>query len=82
VSVCLNDLQSLQSGSTPLDQACSKGHVEVVAVLMTAGAQANAQNLVRRVEIRVDLSSSGWLHSPPSCLLSRSCGGGVCPLIC
>jgi hypothetical protein len=47
-------------------------------VLLRAGAQVDAQDQVWTVEIRVDLSSSVWMHSPPSCLLSRSCGGRDC----
>jgi ankyrin repeat protein len=59
----------LQSGYTPLHHACSGGHVEVMTVLLRAGAQIDAQDEVWTVEIRVDLSSSVWLHSPPSCFL-------------
>jgi hypothetical protein len=43
--------------------------VEVVTVLLRAGTQIDAQDWVRIVEIRVDLSSSVWMDSPPSCLL-------------
>jgi ankyrin repeat protein len=57
-------------GWTSLHLACERGHVEVVTVLVTAGAQVDAQDLVWTVKIRVDLFSSGWLHSPPSCMLS------------
>jgi ankyrin repeat protein len=59
----------LQSGCTPLHHACYRGHVEVVTVLLSAGAQIDAQDKVWTVEIRVDLSSSVWIDSPPSCLL-------------
>jgi ankyrin repeat protein len=59
----------LQNGWTPLHHACSRGHVEVVTVLLAAGAQVDAEDQVWTVEIRVDLSSSGYMHSPPSCLL-------------
>jgi ankyrin repeat protein len=59
----------LQSGCAPLHHACSEGHVEMVIVLLRAGAQVVAQDRVWTVEIRVDLSSSVWMHSPPLCLL-------------
>jgi ankyrin repeat protein len=49
----------LQERCTPLHYACSEGHVDVVTVLLRAGAQVNAQYRVWTVEIRVDLSSSG-----------------------
>jgi hypothetical protein len=68
----------LQSGCTPLHHACSEGHVEVVIVLLRAGAQVDTQNEVWTVDIRVDLSSSVWMDSPPSCLRKRSCGGRDC----
>jgi hypothetical protein len=59
----------LQERRTPLHRACSGGHVEVVTELLAAGAQVDAQDRVWTVEIRVDLSSSVWMDSPPSCLL-------------
>jgi ankyrin repeat protein len=37
----------LQNGFTPLHRACSKGHVEVVTVLLSAGAPIEAQTKVR-----------------------------------
>jgi hypothetical protein len=72
----------LQYGRTPLHHACSGGHVAVVTVLLRAGAQVDAQDQVWTVEIRVDLSSSVWMDFPPSCLLSRSCGGRDCAPLC
>jgi ankyrin repeat protein len=68
----------LQDRLTPLHHACSEGHVEVVTVLVRAGAQIDAQDRVWTVEIRVDLSSSVSKDSPPSCLRKRSCGGRDC----
>jgi ankyrin repeat protein len=59
----------LQNGFTPLHHACYRGHAEVVTVLLAAGAQVDAPDRVWTVEIRVDLSSSEWMDSPPSCLL-------------
>jgi hypothetical protein len=52
--------------------------VRLVSELLAAGAQVDAEDEVWTVEIRVDLSSSGEKDSPPSCLLSRSCGGRHC----
>jgi ankyrin repeat protein len=49
----------LQDRCTPLHYACYGGSVEVVTVLLAAGAQINAQDQVWTFEIRVDLSSSG-----------------------
>jgi hypothetical protein len=49
---------------TPLHYACYHGHVEVVTVLVRAGAQIDAQDRVWTVEIRVDLSSSVWMGLP------------------
>jgi hypothetical protein len=72
----------LQAGRTPLHRACSEDHVEVVTVLLSAGAQIDAQDRVWTVEIRVDLSSSVWMHSPPSCLRKRSCGSGDFAPLC
>jgi ankyrin repeat protein len=37
----------LQFGWTSLHLACSRGHVEVVTVLLSAGARIEAQNQVR-----------------------------------
>jgi ankyrin repeat protein len=54
----------LQRGWTPLHHACSEGHAEVVTVLLAAGAQVDAEDEVWTVEIRVDLSSLVWMHSP------------------
>jgi hypothetical protein len=68
----------LQFKKTPLHHACSEGHAEVVTVLLAAGAQVDAKDRVWTVEIRVDLSSSAWMHSPPLCLRTRSCGSGDC----
>jgi hypothetical protein len=68
----------LQPGWTPLLHACSRGHMEVVTVLLAAGAQVDVEDKVWTVEIRVDLSSSVFMDSPPSCLLWRSCGSGDC----
>jgi hypothetical protein len=50
VSVCLNDSLSLQFGWTPLHYACSGGHVEVVTVLLSAGASIEVQTQVRSDE--------------------------------
>jgi ankyrin repeat protein len=72
----------LQDRFTALHYACYRGHVEVVTVLMRARAQVDAQDEVWTVEIRVDLSSSAWIHSPPSCLRKRSCGSGDCAPLC
>jgi hypothetical protein len=72
----------LQHGCTPLYFACHRGHAEVVTVLLAAGAQVDAQAKVWTVEIRVDLSSSVSMDSPPSCLLWRSCGSGDCAPLC
>jgi ankyrin repeat protein len=37
----------LQLGFTPLHHACERGHVEVVTVLLSAGAPIEAQTQVR-----------------------------------
>jgi hypothetical protein len=47
----------LQDGFTPLHHACSGGHVEVVTVLLSAGAPIEAQNHVRREGMRVVIIS-------------------------
>jgi hypothetical protein len=47
----------LQSGRTPLHYACSRGRVEVVAVLLSAGARIEAQTTVRREGMRVVIIS-------------------------
>jgi ankyrin repeat protein len=39
---------SLQDGMTPLHEACQGGHVEVVSVLLTAGANLEAIDNVSR----------------------------------
>jgi hypothetical protein len=54
---------------TPLHRACSGGHVEVVILLLSAGAQVDVQDEVSCGFDCVDLSSSVWMDSPPSCLL-------------
>jgi hypothetical protein len=59
----------LQFGCTPLHLACEYGAVGLVSELLAAGAQVDAEDRVWTVEIRVDLSSSGYMDSPPSCLL-------------
>jgi ankyrin repeat protein len=41
---------SLQSGWTPLHHACFKGHLEVVTVLLSAGASIEVQTKVRSDE--------------------------------
>jgi hypothetical protein len=70
--ICVKDVK------TPLHLACDYGAVGLVSELLAAGAQVDAQDQVWTVEIHVDLSSSGWIHSPPSCLQKRSCGGRDC----
>jgi ankyrin repeat protein len=37
----------LQDRLTPLHHACDRGHVEVVTLLLSAGARIEAQNQVR-----------------------------------
>jgi ankyrin repeat protein len=59
----------VQDGRTPLHLACGHGAVRLVSELLAAGAQVDAEDQVWTVDIRVDLSSSGYMHSPPSCLL-------------
>jgi hypothetical protein len=47
----------LQSGDTPLHDACSEGHAEVVTVLLSAGAPIEAQSHVRSEGMRVVIIS-------------------------
>jgi ankyrin repeat protein len=82
--VFVSTTHSLQSGRTPLVLACSRGHVEVVTVLLSAGASTEVQNQVRSDEgsTRVVLISfvfnSDWKEDSPSlCLCSRCCGSGL-----
>jgi hypothetical protein len=68
----------VQDGETPLHLACARGAVGLVSELLAAGAQVDALDKVWTVEIRVDLSSSVWMDSHPSCLRERSCRGRAC----
>jgi hypothetical protein len=61
--------------------------VEVVTLLVSAAAQVDFQYDEVScgwflLDPRVDLSSSVWMDSSPSCLLSRSYGGGDSALVC
>jgi hypothetical protein len=78
-----------QDGETPLHIACADGAVGVVSELLAAGAQIEARDWVSELgsECLYTVSqrltvSSGWMDSPPSCLLWRSCEVGDSALVC
>ena len=70
-----------QAGLTPLHEAAKKGHVEVVKILLKAGATIDAKNKVLRLAspcVSQLLTTPGLAERPDStafCVCSRSHGG-------
>jgi ankyrin repeat protein len=61
------NLNCLQKASTPLHNACLRGHVEVISLLLAAGAAIEGKVNAFGDESKSELSS-GKKDSPAQCL--------------
>jgi ankyrin repeat protein len=65
----MSDLYCLQEERIPLHIACLGGHVEVISVLLAAGAAVEAQDKVSAVQDESNSElSPGRKDSPAQCL--------------